>query len=123
MPPRARTIAGTLVYGAVRDIDEARSVGYPVYATASTPRTARGRTQEHAWNTTISFAGVTVDAGDYVVADSSGIVFTRATDIDAVVSAAEAIVVTEAAIAAAIDDGTPVTSAMGATYEQMTSTR
>jgi len=116
----AQRIAGTLVHGAVRDIHEARELRYAVFATDSTPRTARGRTQEHAWNTSISFAGIPIDPGDYVVADSTGIVFTRAGDIDAVLDSAERILAAEAAIASAIDGGTPIGLAMGAHYERMT---
>jgi regulator of RNase E activity RraA len=119
---RRRNVAGTIVHGAVRDVDEARDLTYPVYAAAATPRTARGRTQEHAWNTTINFAGVSVDPGDYVMADATGIVFTHPADIDAVLDAAERIAAAEAAIAAAIAAGTPVSDAMGANYERMTST-
>jgi 4-hydroxy-4-methyl-2-oxoglutarate aldolase len=119
---KGRHIAGTIVHGAMRDVDEARDLPYPVYATAATPRTARGRTQEHAWNTTISFAGLSVEPGDYVIADATGIVFTHAADIDAVLDAAERIAAAEAAIAAAIAQGTPVGTAMGANYERMTST-
>jgi 4-hydroxy-4-methyl-2-oxoglutarate aldolase len=118
----ARRIAGTIVHGAVRDTDEARTLVYSVYATSSTPRTARGRAQEHAWNTSINFAGITVGPGDYVIADSTGIVFTRGEDIDAVVAAAEGIVTAEQSIAAAIDAGTPIGTAMGADYERMTTT-
>jgi 4-hydroxy-4-methyl-2-oxoglutarate aldolase len=118
----ARHIAGTLVHGAVRDVDEARTLGYPVYATASTPRTARGRTHEQSWNTTITFAGITVNPGDYVIADSTGIVFIRAGDISVVLAAAEHIVTAERAIAAAIDAGAPIGTAMGAAYERMSTT-
>jgi regulator of RNase E activity RraA len=117
-----RQIAGTIAHGAVRDVDEARDLHFPVFATASTPRTARGRTQEHAWNTTIRFAGINVDPGDYVIADATGIVFTRPADIDAVLDAAERIAVAEAAIADAIAQGTPISVAMGANYERMTTT-
>ncbi len=116
-----RRIAGTIVHGAVRDVDEARDLPYPVFATGSTPRTARGRTQEHAWNTTIDFSGIDVEPGDYVVADATGIVFTRAADIAAVLDAAERIATTEAGIAAEIAQGTPVSTAMGANYERLTS--
>jgi 4-hydroxy-4-methyl-2-oxoglutarate aldolase len=116
----ARRIAGTLVHGAARDLDESRALGYPVYATASTPRTARGRTQEQSWNTPISFAGIDVEPGDYVIADSTGIVFTRHADIASVLTAAERIVAAEQAIATAIGDGTPIGTAMGANYERMT---
>jgi regulator of RNase E activity RraA len=115
-----RHVAGTIVHGAARDIDEARELRYPVYATAATPRTARGRTQEQTWNMAIDVAGVPVEPGDYVIADATGIVFTSAADIDAVLDAAERIATAEAAIAAAIDDGTPVSTAMGGNYERMT---
>src|SRR5207249_9573905 len=74
---RVRGIAGTLVHGAVRDVDEARDLVYPVYAVAATPHTARGRAQEHAWNETITFAGVRVEPGDYVIADGTGIALSR----------------------------------------------
>jgi regulator of RNase E activity RraA len=116
---RVRGIAGTLVHGAVRDVDEARELVYPVYAIAATPHTARGRAQEHAWNETITFAGVTVEPGDYVIADSTGIVFVQAPDIDAVLDTAERIAATESAIADAIARGQAASAAMGANYEQM----
>jgi regulator of RNase E activity RraA len=115
-----RGIAGTLVHGAVRDVDEARELAYPVYAVAATPHTARGQAQEHAWNETITFAGVDVEPGDYVIADSTGIVFVQAPDIDAVLDTAERIAATESAIAESIAGGQAVSAAMGAHYEQMT---
>lgn len=68
----------------------------------------------------ITFAGVEVEPGDYVLADGTGIVFVRAAEIDAVLAAAEGIVAAEQAIAAAIDAGTPIGDAMGANYERMT---
>lgn len=116
---RVRGVGGTLVDGAVRDVDEARDVGYAVFARSSTPRTARGRTQEHDWNVPVSFGGVVVSPGDYVVADGTGIVFVAAADIGAVLDAAEDIATKEAGMAAAIDGGTPVSQAMGANYERM----
>ena len=91
-------------------------------ATAATHRTARGRAEEHAWNETITFAGVTVAPGDYVIADSTGIVFVSAPDIDAVLDAAERIAATDDAIAAAITGGRAASAALGAGYERMTTT-
>lgn len=116
----ARGIGATLIDGATRDVDEARSVGYPVFASAATPRTARGRTVELDWGCPIDFAGISVHTGDYVIADGSGIVFIGADDVAAVLDTAEAIAAHEATMAAAIDAGTPVSQVMGATYEQMT---
>jgi len=117
---RHRGVAATLVDGAVRDVDESAAVGHPVFASAATPRTARGRTQEHAWGGPIRFAGIDVAPGDYVIADRSGVVFVPAAEIDAVLETAEAIATAEAAMAAAIAAGVPVSEAMGGTYEQMT---
>jgi 4-hydroxy-4-methyl-2-oxoglutarate aldolase len=114
-----RGIAGTLVDGAARDVDEARGIGYPVFATAVTPHTARGRAQEKSSGEPIDFAGVSVSAGDYVVADATGVVFIGAADIDRVLDTAEAIAVREAAIAAAVADGVAVSDAMGGEYETM----
>lgn len=117
---RRRGVAGTLVFGAARDIDEAREIDYPVFASSATARTARGRTQEQTWNEPITFAGVDVEPGDYVLADASGIVFIAMGEIDAVLDIAEQIASAEASIAEAIDAGTPVSVAMNAAYEQMT---
>ncbi|MGH2598931.1 MAG: RraA family protein, partial [Dehalococcoidia bacterium] len=41
-----RGVRGVIVDGACRDVDEARALGFPVFATAATPRTARGRVVE-----------------------------------------------------------------------------
>jgi 4-hydroxy-4-methyl-2-oxoglutarate aldolase len=114
----ARGIAGTIVDGAVRDVDEANELGYPVIASAVTPRTARGRVVEIAWNESISIAGQRIDPGDYVMADASGIIVIAAAHIADVLTRAELAVAREAAMAAEIDAGTPVSEVMGASYER-----
>lgn len=116
---QVRGIGGTLVDGAARDVDEARSIGYSVFATTVTPRTARGRAQEKTWGEPIDFAGVAVCTGDFVVADLTGVVFIGAADVDRVLDAAESIATREAAMAAAIADGVAVSEAMGGGYETM----
>ena len=116
---RARGVAATIVDGAARDIDESRSVGYPVFATAATPRTARGRTEETAWDVPVVIGGVAVAPGDYLVADSTGVVFLPAAQVASIVEAAEAIAAKEAAMAAALDAGHPVSEVMGRDYETM----
>jgi regulator of RNase E activity RraA len=116
---KVRGVAGTIVDGAVRDIDEAVDIGYPVYATATTPRTARGRAQEHTWNVGINIAGVAVQPGDLIVADSTGIVVIPAEHADAVLELSARIADQEAAMATAVETGIPITTVMGATYEHM----
>jgi 4-hydroxy-4-methyl-2-oxoglutarate aldolase len=117
----ARGIAGTVVDGAVRDVDEATAIGYVVFAAASTPRTARGRASEHGWNVPVEVAGVVVSPGDLVIADGTGLAVVPAARADEVLDAAEQIVAHEMAMAREIDDGRPISVVMGSSYEQATS--
>ena len=114
-----RGIAGTIVEGPARDVDEAHGYGYPVFARSRTPHTARGRIVEVGTNVPIVVGDVAVAPGDYVVADGTGVVFVRAVDIEAVLTAADAVVARERAMVAALREGTPVTQVMGITYETM----
>ena len=84
-----------------------------------TARTARGRIAEAANNEPVVIGEVTVNAGDYAIADASGVVFIAAADIGRLLEAAEMIVAREAAMARALREGTPVHEVMGASYEQM----
>jgi 4-hydroxy-4-methyl-2-oxoglutarate aldolase len=114
-----RGIAGTIVEGPARDVDEAHGYGYPVFARSRTPQTARGRIVEVGTNVPIVVGDVAVSPGDYVVADGTGVVFVRAADIEAVLKGADAVVARERAMVAALRQGTPVTEVMGITYETM----
>ena len=62
---------------------------------------------------------VTVQPGDYLLADRSAVIFIAAADIERVLEAAELIVAKEAAMAKAILAGTPIGAVMGGNYEQM----
>jgi len=114
-----RGIAGTIVEGPARDVDEAHGYGYPVFARSRTPHTARGRIVETGTNVPIMVGDVAVLPGDYVVADGTGVVFVRAVDIEAVLDAADAVVAREQAMVKALREGTPVTQVMGINYETM----
>jgi len=112
-------IAGVIVDGPVRDIDEARELAFPMFTRRCTARTARGRIVELGTNLSINFEGVRVEPDDYVIADSSGIAFISATDIVRVLSTAEEIMARESAIARAIKSGQKMSHAMGGNYENM----
>lgn len=116
---KLRGVAGTIAEGPVRDVDEAREVDYPVFGRSSTPSTARGRIVELANNQPIVVGDIGVKAGDYAIADSSGVVFIAAEEIDRVLASAENIAAREAAMAQALADGEPITKVMGANYENM----
>jgi regulator of RNase E activity RraA len=114
-----RGVAGAIIEGPARDIDESRQLDFPVFARQITGRTARGRIIEVATGEPIQVGEVTVHAGDYVIADASSVVFIRTADIERVVKAAETIWRREALIAQALRSGQPASQAMGANYEQM----
>ena len=116
---RMREVAGVVVDGPVRDIDEAQSYGFPVFTRSFTARTARGRIVELGTDVPISFEGVRVSPGDFVLADRSGIAFLNADVAEAVVSAAEGIAGREAAMAKALLSGRPISQVMGGDYEMM----
>jgi 4-hydroxy-4-methyl-2-oxoglutarate aldolase len=114
-----RGLTATIVHGAVRDVDETTAVGYPLFATGVTPRTARGRAQERSWGEPVEIAALVVETGDYVIADNSGVVFIPGAQAGRVLEAAEFISGKEAAIAALIDQGDPVGQVMGEGYESL----
>jgi 4-hydroxy-4-methyl-2-oxoglutarate aldolase len=119
MAAQLRGVAGVIVEGPARDIDEAREYGFPLFARSRTPHTARGRIVETGTNVPIIVSGVAVSPGDYVVADGTGVVFVAAREIDGVLEVAEAVVARERAMVAALREGVPVTQVMGKSYETM----
>ena len=114
-----RAVAGAIIEGPARDLDESRQLGFPVFARSITGRTARGRIVEVATGEPILVGDVTVAAGDYVIADASAVVFIRQADIARVVEAAELIVQRESLMAQALREGKRASDVMGANYEHM----
>ena len=116
---RRRGVRGVVVDGAVRDVDEAESIGFSMYARAAVPTTARRRVVEVGTGDPVTIAGATVATGDLVIADASGVVFVDAGHAAEVVATAEELAAREAAMAAAIEAGRPPTEVLGASYERM----
>jgi 4-hydroxy-4-methyl-2-oxoglutarate aldolase len=114
-----KQIAGVIVDGSARDIDEAQEHDFTVFARSATARTARGRIVEVGTNVPITVGDVTVAPGDFVVADASGVVFIARSELVRVLEAAEAVAGRERAIVAALQAGTPISRVMGADYETM----
>jgi 4-hydroxy-4-methyl-2-oxoglutarate aldolase len=112
-------IAGVIIDGPTRDVDEARAHDFAVFARDHTARTARGRIVETGTNVPVTVGDISVAPGDFVVADGSAVVFVRAQDIDRVLDAAEAIAAREAGMADSLRAGTPITLVMGKNYETM----
>jgi regulator of RNase E activity RraA len=116
---KLRQVAGVIVDGPARDIDEARELDFTVFARSTTARTARGRIVEVATNVPITVGEVTVNPGDFVIADGSGVVFVAGSDVERMLEAAEAVIARERAMVAALREGTPISQVMGKGYETM----
>jgi regulator of RNase E activity RraA len=116
---KLRGIAGVVADGPVRDIDEARSYDFPIFARALTARTARDRIVEKGTNIPVTVWGLSVAPDDFVIADGSAVIFIQAETIDRVLDGAESIVARESAMAKALAGGTPIGQVMGGHYEHM----
>lgn len=116
---QVKGIAGIIVEGPARDIEESRELGFAVFARMATARTARGRIFEVDFNGEITVGDVTVAPGDLVIADASAVVFVPAGRADEVLAVAERITEKERLMTAAVRRGDPVSQVMGADYESM----
>ncbi|MEM7289741.1 MAG: RraA family protein [Pseudomonadota bacterium] len=116
---QAKGVRGVVVDGPSRDVDEARDLGFAIFARRPIARTARGRVYETATDAPVVIDDVTVKAGDYVIADTSGTVFIPADRIDDLLRAAEKLAAKEALMTEAVRSGKPAAEVMGVNYEDM----
>jgi 4-hydroxy-4-methyl-2-oxoglutarate aldolase len=116
---RDRGIEGVIVDGMARDIDEAQEFGFPVFAAGAVPATARGRVMEVACQQPVVVRGVRVYPGDWVLADSSGVVFVPASRFEEVLAMAEGLAAREQQMIARIRAGESVGAVMNHQYESM----
>ena len=116
-------IRGVVIDGAARDIDEINETGLPVFARSVTPKSARGRIHEAAINVAVSIGDVTVNPGDLVFADGTGVVFLPGNIAEEVIRKAEAIAEKERQMVDAVHEHKPVTEVMGRDYETMLGTQ
>lgn len=68
-----RGVAGVVIDGAVRDVDDIREMKFPVFATATVPNAGEPKGLGEI-NTEIACCGQEVRSGDWIVADESGVV-------------------------------------------------
>jgi regulator of RNase E activity RraA len=97
-------IAGAVIDGAARDSAEIEGLGFPVFCAGTCPngptKNAAGRVGH-----TISVGGVSVEAGDLILADEDGVVVVERRRTAGLLSAAQAKVADEAARLEAIARG------------------
>jgi regulator of RNase E activity RraA len=113
-------IAGVVIDGATRDLDEMKAFEFPCFARGVVQTSVRNRTAMIAYNVPVRFGGNTVRPGDYIVADDNGVVVVpraRALDVLALAERTRAI---EARVRAAIARGVdPIKAHAAVTYDAL----
>jgi len=71
---KARGLAGAVIDGAARDVDEIKQLGFPVFCRSITPATSVGRYVSVGKNMPVQCAGVTVNPDDIIVGGTDGVV-------------------------------------------------
>jgi len=97
--------AGAIVDGSHRDPEASRSLGFPIWSRGVTPITGKWRLETVEINGCVRVGGVSVQAGDLVLADEAGVVFVPRAQVLAVIEKAEQIHVGDARQRQDIADG------------------
>lgn len=100
--------AGAIVDGGVRDVEQQREIGFPVWTRGVSSITGKWRLQTVAVNGTVRICGVQVRPGDLVVADEGAVCFVPQEHAEAVLRRATEIGEGEARRYADINAGVPV---------------
>lgn len=108
---------GAVVDGTVRDPQQYREMGWPVWCRGFTPITGKWRMQTVEINGTVQIAGVQVNPGDLVCADEAGIAFVPRDHAVEVLDAALEIDGGDTKRKADIDEGASVDELMTRTYK------
>ena len=71
---KVRGLAGMVIDGGARDVEELEEIGFPIWSRSQTPSTSVGRYVPVAKNVPVTCAGVLVRPGDWIVGDMTGVV-------------------------------------------------
>jgi regulator of RNase E activity RraA len=109
---KVKGVAGLVVDGGVRDIDEMVGHGFPVFARHPVATTGRTRLKVAAINVPVEIDGVIVSPGDVIVADSTGIVVVPGAEAERVAALAEGYTADDRNAEAEIRNGLSFSDAM-----------
>lgn len=101
-------LAGNIVDGGVRDIEDIRELDYPVWARGVTPITGKYRLEAIEINGPVMCYDVQIFPGDLVIADDTGIVFIPSDKSEEVLAKAKAAIKRENRIIEAINKGAKI---------------
>lgn len=109
---KVKGVAGLLVDGGVRDLEEMIAFEFPVFARHLVPTSGRRRLKVEAIGAPVEVDGVAVVAGDIIVADGSGAVCLPRAGAEEIVTRAEALQRDDEAAVAEIQRGLSFSEAM-----------
>lgn len=108
---------GAIVDATVRDPEQYRSMGWPVWCRGFTPITGKWRMQTVEINGVVEICGVQVRPGDLVCADEAGVAFVPHERAAEVLAAARKIDVGDTLRKADIDKGTEISALLSKKYK------
>jgi regulator of RNase E activity RraA len=114
---RRQGFAGAVVDGTVRDPEQYRGMGWPVWCRGFTPITGKYRMQTVEINGTVQVCGVQVKPGDLVCADEAGVAFVPREQAVALLEAARKIDAGDTRRKKDIDGGASVSDLMQRKYK------
>lgn len=114
---RRQGFIGAIVDGTVRDPQQYREMGWPVWCRGYTPITGKWRMQTVEVNGTVQIAGVQVKPGDLACADEAGVAFVPRERAAEVLEAARKIDAADTRRKADIDKGASVAELMTRKYK------
>ncbi len=102
---RQRGAVAVVTDGAVRDVDEIREIGLPVFATAITPNSAFPSGPGEV-GLPLSLGDVAIETGDLVLGDADGVVIVPGADVEKIAESLAEVAALEAKLQARINSGT-----------------
>lgn len=105
---RRQGASGAVIAGGFRDVGHARAIDFPVWSSHVTPVTGKWRTEVAEVGGPVTILGRTVNPGDLVVADETGVVFVPREVVGEVVERVEAIERAEEGYRAALAGDVPL---------------
>jgi regulator of RNase E activity RraA len=114
---RRQGFIGAVVDATVRDPEQYRSMGWPVWCRGFTPITGKWRMQTVEVNGVVEICGVQVSPGDLVCADEAGVAFVPRVQAEAVLEISRRIDRADTRRKADIESGTSVASLVRTNYK------
>ena len=111
---KQRGAAAVVIDGGCRDVEEIRAMDLWVASRSVTPTTGKTRLKLESLNEPVRIGGISVEPGDLVIGDDTGIVVIPKIDLARVLEAAERMLATDAALERALRSGKSFSEAAAA---------